>query len=47
MVNFLLKCSFLEIYNEHVYDLLDNTSTVLNIPSFVFKYLQMSIVSLS
>ncbi|XP_065827584.1 kinesin-like protein KIF15 [Oscarella lobularis] len=31
MVNFLLKCSFLEIYNEHVYDLLDNTSTVLNL----------------
>ena len=25
-MEFLCKCSFLEIYNEHIYDLLDHTS---------------------
>ena len=31
MVEFLCRCSFLEIYNEQVYDLLDPTSTGLQL----------------
>ncbi len=35
MVEFLCKCSFLEIYNEQVYDLLDNASSGLHILTIV------------